>query len=46
MTPEQFKKLLQSQRKELKQAFARTLPVKIGVAAEQHLKTISEKADL
>lgn len=34
MTPEQFKGLLQSQRKELKQAFARTLPVKIGTAAQ------------
>lgn len=34
MTPDQFKQRLQLQRKELKQAFARTLPVKVGAAAE------------
>ena len=30
MTPEQFSKLLGQQQEELKRAFARTLPVKIG----------------
>lgn len=34
MTPDQFKQRLQLQRKELKKAYARTLPVKVGAAAE------------
>lgn len=38
MTPQQFQRQLQRHQQQLQQAFSRTLPVKVGVAAEQHFR--------
>lgn len=38
MTPKQFEQLIKTNAKQLAKAFERTIPVKVGVAAEQHFK--------
>lgn len=38
MTPEQFEQKLRQNREALKQAIRRTIPVKMGNAAERHFK--------
>ena len=38
MTPKQFEQLIKTNVKQLAKAFERTIPVKVGVAAEQHFK--------